>query len=251
MGVLLEREVLGFPPSQGASWGGFRRLSLLDYPGKVASVLFVRGCNFRCPFCYNPELVRPSPQGGSSPSTEEILGYLRKRKGWVDGVVLTGGEPTLYPALPEFLRELKGEGLSVKLDTNGSNPEMLGRLLREGLVDYVAMDVKAPLREDAYSRAAGVPAPLRAIRESLSLLLSSGVEYELRTTVVPTLLEERDLLEIAGEIRGARRYYLQQFRCTPHHLDERFSRLPPYPRQFLEEIARKISGYFGKCAVRG
>ena len=250
MGVLLESEAVTFPPLQGEPWGGFQGLSLLDYPGKVASVLFVRGCNFRCPFCYNPELVRPS-QAGGSPSTEEILGYLRKRKRWVDGVVLTGGEPTLHPSLPEFLREVKGEGLSVKLDTNGSNPEMLRRLLGEGLVDYVAMDVKAPLREDAYSRVAGVPAPLGAIRESLSLLLSSGIEYELRTTVVPTLLEERDLLEIAGEIRGARRYYLQQFRCTPHHLDERFSRLPPYPRQFLEEVARKISGYFGRCAVRG
>lgn len=241
MGALLEKEVVS------SAWGGFQRLSLLDYPGKVASLLFVRGCNFRCPFCYNPELVR----GTAEVSWEEILGYLRKRKGWLDGVVVTGGEPTLHPGLPEYLRELKAEGLSVKLDTNGSHPELLEELLREGLVDYVAMDVKAPLREEAYARAAGTVVPLDAIRRSLSLLLSSGVEYELRTTVVPTLLGEEDLLEIAGEIRGARRYYLQQFRRTSSHLDERFSRLPPYPREFLERVREKISGYFGECAVRG
>ncbi|MEM2865547.1 MAG: anaerobic ribonucleoside-triphosphate reductase activating protein [Candidatus Hadarchaeales archaeon] len=249
MGVLLEKEVVAFPPPLEPAWGGFQKLSLLDYPGKVASVLFVKGCNFRCPFCYNPGLVRGLP--GHEVSWQEILGYLRERKEWLDGVVLTGGEPTLYPGLPRYLRELKEEGLSVKLDTNGSNPELLGELLKEGLVDYVAMDVKAPLRKEAYSRAAGTEAPLEAIRKSLSLLLSSGVEYEFRTTVVPTLLEERDLLEIAEGIKGAKRYYLQQFRRTSSHMDERFSQIPPYPRGFLEEVARKISGHFGKCTVRG
>ncbi len=248
MGVLLEREALD-PPLGELRWGGFQRLSLLDYPGHLASVLFVRGCNFRCPFCYNPQLVR-EPEG-EGPSTEEILAYLRRRKGWVDGVVVTGGEPTLYPSLPEFLERIKGEGLKVKLDTNGSNPELLQELLARGLVDYVAMDVKAPLREEAYRRVAGVPVSLEAVRRSISLLLSSGIDYEFRTTVVPTLLEEGDLLEIAEEIRGARRYYLQQFRRTPSHVEESFSRLPPYPREFLEGIARKLSGYFERCEVRG
>ncbi len=248
MGVLLE-EVVTFPPPLEPVWGGFQKLSLLDYPAKVASVLFVRGCNFRCPFCYNTELVGGPPE--KELPWKEILGYLKKRKEWLDGVVITGGEPTLYSGLPGYLRELKGMGLSVKLDTNGSNPDMLGELLREGLVDYVAMDVKAPLREEAYARAAGVKVRLEDVRRSLSLLLSSGVEYELRTTVVPTLLGEKDLLEIAEEIRGARRYYLQQFRRTSTHVDERFSQIHPYPREFLEEVARRISGCFGKCGVRG
>lgn len=235
-------------PSGELPWGGLQRLSLLDYPGRVASILFVKGCNFRCPFCYNPQLVRGE---GREIPTQEILDYLKRRKGWIDGVVITGGEPTLYPGLVEFLRELKDEGLEIKLDTNGSRPDLLRELLGEGLVDYVAMDIKAPLREESYSKVAGVPLHPREIRESLDLLLSSRIDYELRTTVVPTLLGEEEILEIAGEIRGAKRYCLQQFRRTPFHLDERFSRVSPYPREFLERIREKISGYFGECLVRG
>jgi len=250
VGVAVKKEVLISAPSTRPVFKGIQKLSLLDYPEKMATIVFVGGCNFRCPFCYNAELVLNSPELPSVPESG-ILEYLKNRREWLDGVVITGGEPTMYPELPDFLQKVKRIGLEIKLDTNGSNPGMLGELMREGLVDYVALDVKAPLREEKYGEVAGVPNMARLVERSAKLLLSSQIEYELRTTVVPTLLEENDVLEIAERIKGAKRYYLQQFKRATTHLDERFSKIEPYPLEFLRDLQKKVSSYFKICKVRG
>ena len=231
---------------------GLQRVSLLDYQGKVAAVVFVGGCNFRCPFCYNRDLVLNLV---NSPSLGEkwILRYLKKRRGWLDGLVVTGGEPTIHAWLPGFLEKVKGLGYSVKLDTNGSKPELLAGLLGKRLVDYVALDVKAPLIEERYQAVAGMPGGgvVEEVEASIALLMSSGVDYEFRTTVVPNLLSVEDVLLIAERIKGAKKYYLQQFKPTDSHIDEKYSEVKPYPLEILHEIRRQIAHDFEICGVRG
>ena len=160
--------------------GGLQKMTLLDYPGKVACTVFLAGCNYRCPFCHNSGLLEAAPE---EITPEALLTFLEKRKGLLDGVCITGGEPTLQPELPQLLERIKALGYLVKLDTNGSNPAMLGMLLAQGLVDYVAMDVKnCPER---YAETAGLPnLEIDRIEQSLTYLLSGVVDYELRTTVV-------------------------------------------------------------------
>ena len=242
----------GVNESSGVVFKGLQKISLLDYPGKLAAIIFVGGCNFRCPFCYNRDLVLNSE---SSPSLreEEILGYLETRREWLDGVVVTGGEPTIYPGLPSFLEKVKKLGYSVKLDTNGSNSKMLAELLEKNLVDYIALDVKAPLLEERYQEVTSTQGcVLEEIENSIALLRSSnGVDYEFRTTLVPKLLSEEDVMLIAERIKGAKRYYLQQFKPTDSHVDENYSEVEPYPLEVLREIQREIAHNFQICKVRG
>lgn len=229
------------------------RVSLLDYPGKIAAIAFVGGCNFRCGFCYNRDLVLNS-QALPSISEEEVLRYLEENKGWLDGLEVTGGEPTLNPELPSFLEKVKALGYSVKLDTNGSNPKMLAELLEKHLIDYVALDVKAPLAEDKYQAAIGTPVNgmMKDIEKSIELLRSSnGIDYEFRTTVVPELMSKEDIALIAERISGAKRFYIQQFKASSSHVDERYSGVAPYPLEFLEEVRDRIAQNFQVCRVRG
>lgn len=186
--------------------------SIIEYPRHVADVLYVGACNFRCPFCYNVDLVT-RPDELPDLATDQVLRDLPARAGFIDGVVVTGGEPTLQDGLLEFLSQLRASGLAVKLDTNGYRPDVLRECLAQGLADYVAMDVKSsPAR---YARAAGVPVDWSRVRESIDLLLGSQIEYEFRTTVVPGLVELEDVQAIAQAISGARAYYLQAFRPGP------------------------------------
>ncbi len=183
------------------------KLTLLDYPGKVACTVFLQGCNFKCPFCHNASLVRCD---GDEMDINEFLGFIKSRFGILDGVCVTGGEPTLYPELYNFIKEIKAIGYSVKLDTNGTNPEMLKRLIGDGLVDFVAMDIKnSPSK---YPLTCGVGVDLEKIRESIQLLLGSDISFEFRTTVVKELHEDRDFEEIGEFIKGAPRYFLQCFK---------------------------------------
>jgi len=192
---------------------GFRPTTLSDYPDRVAAIVFTPGCTFRCPFCHNPELVLPDRVASLSLLREDdIVQELCERRTFLDGVVITGGEPSLQPGLPRFAEQVKELGLRVKLDTNGSRPDVLARLLRDGLVDYVAMDVKAP--PGAYARLAGVPCDLAAIEQTIDWIRRRAPEYEFRTTVAPTLARG-DILRIAEWLHGARRYVLQPFRATP------------------------------------
>ena len=169
--------------------GGFRPFTLSDFPGCVAAIVFTQGCNFRCSYCHNEGLLCHTPENGKLVTQEEVLGFLTNRSGRVRGVVVTGGEPSTQPDLPLFLLRLRAMDLKVKLDTNGSNPQMLSQILLEGLVDYIAMDVKAPW--DAYGRLTGIDCDVEAIRQSMDLVIRSGVEHEFRTTRVTPLLEPK------------------------------------------------------------
>ena len=173
--------------------GGFQKVSLIDYPGRISAVVFTRGCNFRCPFCHNPELVDPERFTDLIPEPE-ILSFLEKRRGRLDAVVITGGEPTLQPELLPFVIHLRAMGYRIKLDTNGALPEVIEEMLGRRLLDYIAMDIKAPLGK--YGEATGVKADGRRITRSISLIMGSGIEYEFRTTAVRSFLAPPDFEEI-------------------------------------------------------
>ena len=193
---------------------GLQKLTLLDYPGRVACTVFLNGCNFACPFCHNSHLL--SPQSNAVLTAEELLSFLKRRKGILDGVCISGGEPTIHPELLELLGSIKAQGYLIKLDTNGSHPEILRSALDEGLVDYVAMDVKnSPAK---YAQTVGLPAiDLSGIEESLGLLLNGTTEYELRTTVVSQFHSEASILEMGrwvekiGAGKRAAKWFIQPF----------------------------------------
>ncbi|MGD8386947.1 MAG: anaerobic ribonucleoside-triphosphate reductase activating protein [Desulfobacteraceae bacterium] len=191
-------------------FGGLQKHSLIDFPGKMSCVLFLCGCNFRCPYCHNPDLARGCPSCETRVSEGDVFAFLEQRRGLLDGVVVSGGEPTLAPDLPALCARLQNMGFSVKLDTNGSRPRVLHHLIEAGLVDYVAMDVKTdPLHYDLLAREHGT---LSQILTSIQLILDSSVDYEFRTTCVRALVTESAIATIARMIQGAKRYLLQRFR---------------------------------------
>lgn len=224
---------------------GLNKTTLLDYPGKVAATIFVGGCNFRCPFCHNGDLVLHSDkiQGYSE---EEIFSFLRKRKNVLEGVCITGGEPTLYTELYDFIRKIKEIGYLVKLDTNGSNPEMLCRLADEGLIDYVAMDIKAPI--DSYNKVCGAWVDIKKIEKSVEFLKQSKILYEFRTTVVKELHTREDILKIGQWIFGAENYYLQSYQETDKNISTGYS---PMDRETLFELKNKLKNFVKNVKVRG
>lgn len=229
--------------------GGFQKLTLIDYPGKVATTVFTVGCNFRCPFCHNPELI-DFPKGEIATyrkNTEEFLDFLKKRRGLLDGVCVTGGEPTVQPDLLDFLAKIKKMGFLVKLDTNGSRPEIVREVIKGKLADFFAMDIKN--RAGKYAGTAGAGIDEANIKASIRLIRESGIPYEFRTTVVPGLHEESDFDGIAELIDGASAYYLQEFRD--------FRILSPALREQakgkaidLDAIAARLAPRFGKIGVR-
>ena len=224
---------------------GLQKLTLLDWPGRTACTVFLSGCDFRCPFCHNSELVE-GPAPSAVPETE-LLAFLQKRRGILDGVCVTGGEPLLRPGLGGLLEKIKALGYPVKLDTNGSHPEQLRALTEQGLVDYVAMDVKnCPER---YAETAGVQdLPLEKIQATLDFLFSGAVDYELRTTVVRQFHDEAAIKSLAKWIRGAKRYYLQAFidRDTVP-----FRGLEAYSKEEMEALARAARPFVPSVEVRG
>jgi len=231
---------------------GWQKTSLIEYPGRVSSVLFTGGCNFRCPFCYNRRLVL-EPDSIPDLDPGAVFEYLAANRRLYGAVVLTGGEPTLQQGLEEFCRRAKALDLLVGLETNGSRPETLRPLLESGLVDYVGMDLKAPLEWQAYSRAAGLRNSqrglLKRIGESLRLLLASGADCELRCTAVPGLHSEQDLVSVAELARGVRRFALQAF-VARETLDPAFCALKAYPAATLEAVAARVRGWFERFELR-
>lgn len=227
---------------------GWVRTSLVDYPDHIATVLFTGGCNFRCPMCHNADLVLHASEIPTL-SEAEVLDFLARRRGLVDGVVITGGEPTLDLHLPGFLRRLRSVGLDIKLDTNGYRPHVLQALLGRGLVDFVAMDVKAS--PGKYALLAGRRAvDVERINRSVALLRESGIDYEFRTTVVPQLLDEEDIECIARWLAGAERYVLQQFRPV-NTLDPAWQEVLPYPVGRLRAMADLATKWVSHVALRG
>jgi len=225
---------------------GFIELSLVDWDGKLSSVIFLPNCDFRCPFCHNTTLVL-HPERGETIPFERVEDYLKKQRGWIDGVCITGGEPTLHRDLPDLCSRLKEMGFLVKIDTNGTNPMMIKELMNRGLVDYIAVDIKAPLTVEKYSNATGVNAEnlLGKVKETTKILMESKMDYEFRTTVVPTLHEEEDMREICDGVRGCRKYVLQKFDVSlgKTTIDPDFSKLKPFTdkemKRFLT-IAQKL-----------
>jgi pyruvate formate lyase activating enzyme len=191
---------------------GFLETSFVDWPERICSVLFLPYCNFRCPYCHNHELVL-RPGACETLSWDFIHGRLRTLADWLDGVCVSGGEPTLHPDLPDLLSALKVLGFPVKLDTNGTRPRVLRFLVEEGLVDYVAMDVKGPLEPEQYSRCAGVPVDLHPIRESIDFLLSGAVPYQFRTTVVPAIHSTEMMARLGRDLKDARLWARREFRA--------------------------------------
>lgn len=213
---------------------GFHETSFVDWPGRLCAVLFLGGCNFRCPYCHNPDLVL-APHELKDLSWEKVASRLEALRGWLDGVCVTGGEPTLHSNLPDLLREICSMGFQVKLDTNGSRPDVLSALVRDGLVQSVSMDVKAPLRAGPYRRCSGVDAPIREITQSLEILGSCGLEVEFRTTFVPGLLERAEIVEIVQALPPRGKYTLQGFR-PGSTLDPRLDLVGPCPEETLEGL---------------
>jgi len=225
---------------------GIEKLSVIDFPGKTCCIVFLADCNFRCPYCHNPDLIR-NPQNMPDITEKEVLDFIESRKKWVDGVCITGGEPCLHKELPSFIRSVKERGFIVKLDTNGSRPEMVKSLIDEGLLDYIAMDVKAP--PERYPDVAGVKVDIEKIRETVDIIMKSGVEYEFRTTLVPRLFGRDDMEKIGRWLNGAKRFFLQNFK-SGNTLDESFKNESSFSEEELKELADIAGKYFRYVGVR-
>ena len=231
---------------------GFVDISLTDWDGMVSCVIFLPRCNFRCPFCYNVELVL-RPNDLPSIPLKQIERYLRKQRGWIDGVVISGGEPTIHHDLPDLCSKIKHLGFKVKLDTNGMSPGMVASLIEEEVVDYVAMDIKAPLEEKAYSKLTGIDAGpiLDNVKRSIELLMKSSIEYEFRTTVVPTLHSRGDVRRICEEIRGCKKYVLQSFKSGVNYIDPKLKEVKPFSEEEMQEYLREARSVVPNSIVRG
>jgi len=229
---------------------GFIETSFLDWDGKIVSTLYVPNCNFRCPFCHNSGLI-DDPQSYETIPIERIEKFLLEHKDFTDGICLTGGEPCLHKncGLFEFLKRIKALGFKIKLDTNGTDPEALKKAINENLIDYIAMDLKAPL-DERYHRLSGVNVDLEKIKQSIKIILDSGLPYEFRTTVVPTLLDIKDIEDIAKYISGAQKFVLQQF-TAQHTLDKTLISAKPYPKEKLLDMAKNASAHVKNSLTRG
>lgn len=229
-------------------FGGLQKTTLVDYPGKVAATVFTVGCNFRCPYCHNPELVLPDlikkqPQI----SEEEVINFLSERQGLLEGLCITGGEPTLHQDLINFLEKVKTLGYSIKLDSNGSQPQVLKEIFHKKLIDYIAMDVKTIPQK--YHLVTLNQVPAENILESINLIKESGIDYEFRTTVAPEIVTKEDIFQIVELIKPARAYFLQPFKGIKT-LDPRFAQLKGISEEELKEIITQIKPFFKECALR-
>ena len=219
---------------------------MIDYPDKVACIVFTQGCNFRCPYCHNPELVKPE-MFGESLNEDEFFDFLKERVGKLDAVSITGGEPTLQYDLIEFIKKIRDLGFLIKLDTNGTNPEMLKEIIDQKLVNYLAMDIKAPLAK--YEEITRMPMNIEKIKQSVEMIKNSGIDYEFRTTLVKNLLSPDDILQIGKEIAGAKKYFLQKFVPTKT-VDEKMLSEETYSEEELEKLKEKLKSFVATCLSR-
>ncbi len=228
---------------------GFIANSLIEWEGNVVAIIFLPHCNLRCPYCHATHLVNKPNELESIP-LGAIKNKIAKTKNWLDGVVFSGGEPTLHDDIDFLISDFKEMGLKVRIDTNGTNPDKLESLIQKKLIDCIAMDIKAPLNEEKYEKVAGGPCDVASIRRSIKLIMESGLEYEFRTTVCPTFLDGPDIVEIARTITGGKRYILQTFRPT-NCLDRRMLGVEPYSEDELRGFAESARTYVKGCFVRG
>jgi pyruvate formate lyase activating enzyme len=229
---------------------GFLETSFLDWDGKIVSVVYVGHCNFSCPFCHNAGLVTNPGQYQSVPK-DKIINYLKEHSNFIDGICLTGGEPCLHKdrGLIEFMGEIKRIGMLVKLDTNGTDPETIKELIEKKLVDYIAMDIKAPL-DKKYDELSGAAANLEAIKKSIKIIIESNVPHEFRTTIVPGKIAKEDIARIAGEIKGAEKYVLQQF-IADNCWKEEYRSFKPLAKEELLEMEKLAKEVISNTIIRG
>ncbi len=225
---------------------GLIKNTFIEYPGKIATMIFLPNCNFRCSFCFNPELVLESEKI-KDVDEKEVFEFLEKNKKWVDALVISGGEPTLHKDLPGFIGKIKKMGFLVRIYTNGTNPEMLKDLIDDKLIDSIAMDIKAPLTEEKYEEVTNVKNVLENVKKSISLIMNSGLNYEFRTTVVPGVHSEKDVEEISKYVKGANLLVLQKF-LPEHALDEKLRKLKTQSDDEMKKLA-EISGKHVKNVI--
>lgn len=230
---------------------GLQKTTLIDFPGKIACIIFLAGCNFRCPWCYSSELVLPLKIAKQPRFSEkDILDFLRTRKGLLDGVVICGGEPTINKDLALFLEKIKEMGFAIKLDTNGTNPEMLKDLVDRKLIDYVAMDIKSSLENPIYKNIFTENLKIEDVKESVEFLKNGRIDFEFRTTCVPGIHKKEEFMDIAKWIGGKNvKYYLQSF-VGQKTIDPNFEGIKPFENRFLQDIAKEIAPHFKTCQLR-
>jgi len=226
--------------------GGFQKTSLLDYPKNVSAIVWTVGCNFHCPFCYNKDLVDGNVK---LISEEEIFSFLEKRKGLIDGLVISGGEPLMQKDIVDFTTRVKKLGYLIKIDTNGTFPEKLQELIDKKLVDYISMDVKAPKKK--YGRLAGAKTDISKIEKSIDIIRNHAPDYEFKTTFAPNLLDKNDIVEIAKWLDGSKQFYLQQFKGDTPLISSELNNIAPYPKEDLVKTLEEIKPFFKNCDVRG
>ena len=226
--------------------GGFQKTSLLDYPDQISAIVWTVGCNFKCPFCYNKNLVDGNVE---LIPEDEILSFLKKRKGMLEALSISGGEPFLQKDIADFTAKVKKLGYLVKIDTNGMYPEKLKELIDNKLVDYIAMDVKAP--KDKYNTLAGVKVDISNIEKSIDIIKNNASDYEFKTTFVPDLLKKEDIIKIAKWLEGSETYFLQQFKANTPLISSALEKITPYPKEYIIETFEEIKPFFKSCDVRG
>ncbi|MFH1979715.1 MAG: anaerobic ribonucleoside-triphosphate reductase activating protein [Patescibacteria group bacterium] len=228
--------------------GGLQKFSVLDYPGHISAIIFTKGCNFKCQFCYNPMLVYPSKKDHTLILENDLFYFLKKRIGKLDSVVITGGEPTVQQDLPKFIQKIKKLNYLVKLDTNGTNPEMLKNLIQKNLINYIAMDIKAPLEK--YNQITGVEVDFNKIQKSIKIIMQSNLPYEFRTTVVPKFLDAEDIKKIGELIQGAKKWFLQNFKSNMALINKKLENKNAFLDKKMKEMCEVGKLYVRQCGLR-
>jgi pyruvate formate lyase activating enzyme len=226
--------------------GGLQKTSLLDYPDTLSAIIWTIDCNFRCPFCYNKNLVLGNVE---QIPENEVLSFLKKRQGILEGLVISGGEPLLQKNLLDFMGKVKALNYLIKIDTNGMYPKKLKEFIDKKLVDYIAMDIKAPKKK--YNQLAGVKVDISKIQKSIDIIKNGKPSYEFRTTFIPDLLKKEDIIEIAKWLEGSKRFYLQQFKKNPPLVSSKLNDVSPYSKEYITETLEAIKPYFRTCEIRG
>lgn len=228
--------------------GGFQKLTLIDYPEKIACVIFLIGCNFRCPFCYSSELVLLEKiKNQPKISERDIFDFLKEKKGLIEGVVISGGEPTIHKNLLNFCKKIKELGYPIKLDTNGSNPDLLKDLIEKKLIDYIAMDIKAS--KEKYEEYSGVKIDIKKIEKSIKLLKEEKINYEFRTTLAPGL-NYSDSIKIVNWLKPTKKYFLQRFRTDKEIINPDIKKLVSLKEEKIEKIIEGVKKEFEICKLR-
>jgi pyruvate formate lyase activating enzyme len=226
--------------------GGFQKTSLLDYPDKISAIIWTIGCNLYCPYCYNKKLVCNNVENINQ---DDVLSYLKKRKGKLEALTISGGEPLLQNDIFSFTEKVKRIGYLIKIDTNGTFPIKLKNLIDKNLIDYVSIDIKAP--KSKYNNLCGLNVNISKIENSINIIKNGFIDYEFKTTIVPGLLKKDDIIEIAKWLKGSTQYYLQQFKNDSPMISSELDNVRPYSKKYLNEILKEIKPFFKNSSIRG